>query len=270
MPSDSHLHQTPPHSIPLHATAQTSAIAVIDLGDFSESDVQPSSARFAPRKLGGLPLVIRMARRLSECALIDGVYVTGSNVPSTFLTSGIAGVQSINLPTAHICERLAAAADASDAEWIVCVPGNRPFVDATLIDQLLASATKSSNLDYVGFASNDSDCQRIEQLGLAGEVIHSDTLRRLRRNADRLPVNDRCSIATWLGNAPGAYHLTFLPLPPALERDDLRFSIEDELDWDDVELLCETLSAQDSQWQELTQLVIPNDDLRTSMATRNS
>lgn len=247
------------------------AIAVIDLGDFSDPQTQQIAGRFAPRKLGGLPLIIRMARRLSECTMIDKVYVTGSNVPSSFLTSGIAGVESISLPTAHICERLAAAADASDdAEWVVCVPANRPFVDATLIDQLLAIAMKSPNLDYVGFASGDGDNQRIEQLGLVGEACHADTLRRLRRNADRLPVNDRCSIATWLGNAPGAYHLSFIPIPAVLDRDDLRFAIEDEMDWDNVELLCETVSDQDSQWQELTQLVIPNNRMRSSMATRNS
>ncbi len=62
-----------------------------------------------------------MARRLSDCALVDEVFIVGSNVPSSLLTSGIAGVQSINLPTAHVCERLCAAADASGADWVVYV-----------------------------------------------------------------------------------------------------------------------------------------------------
>ena len=44
------------------------SIAVIDLGDFSGPGARLTAARFAQRKLGGQPLIIRMARRLSECA----------------------------------------------------------------------------------------------------------------------------------------------------------------------------------------------------------
>jgi spore coat polysaccharide biosynthesis protein SpsF (cytidylyltransferase family) len=246
------------------------SIAVIDLGDFSRPEVQKTAARFAQRKLGGQPLIIRMARRLSDCALVDEVFIVGSNVPSSLLTSGIAGVQSINLPTSHVCERLCAAADASGADWVVGVPANWPFVDATLVDQLLAKATKSSECDYVGYASDDGNWRRMVRLGLAGEACHVDTLRRLRRNADRLPNDDGGCIASWLEKSPGAYYLKFIPVPTALDRDDLRFAIENESDWDDAELLCETVNDEDSQWQELTKLVISNDNLRESMATRNT
>jgi hypothetical protein len=64
--------------------------------------------------------------------------------------------------------------------------------------------------------------------------------------------------------------LKFIPVPTELDRADLRFAVQDESDWDDAELLCETVRDEDSQWQELTQLVIANHDLRESMATRNS
>lgn len=251
-------------------TSNAHAIAVIDLGDFSHPDVKKTASRFAQRKLGGQPLIIRMARRLSECALIDDVFIVGSNVPSSLLTSGIAGINSLNLHSLHVCERLCAAADISDAEWIVFMPANRPFVDATLVDQLVAKARKTRECDYVGYASDAGDWRLMDHLGLAGEVCHVDALRRLRRSVDRLTAEDGSSIASWLENAPGAYHLKYIPVPTALNRDDLRFAVQDESDWDDAELLCETVSDQDSQWQDLTQLVIPNDDLRESMATRNA
>lgn len=249
---------------------ESRAVAVIDLGNFSRPEMEGATARFAQRTLGGMPLIARMARRLSDCAQVDQVYIVGSNIPSALLTSGIAGAHSINLPSSHVCERLCAAADASKADWVVCVPANRPFVDATLIDQLLAKASRSSDCDYVGYASSGGDWRRMSQLGLAGEACHADTLRRLRRNADRLPSDDESgSIASWLENAPGAYHLKFIPLPIALDRDDLRFAVEDESDWDDAQLLCETVAEADSQWQQLTQLVMGNEGLRESMATRN-
>jgi spore coat polysaccharide biosynthesis protein SpsF (cytidylyltransferase family) len=249
---------------------QVHAIAVIDLGDFTRPEVQATASRFAQRRLGGQTLIMRMARRVTECELIDAVYVVGSNVPSSLLNGGIPGVESMNLPSMHTCERLAMAADTADTDWVVYLPANRPFVDAVLVDQLVSAASRAGDCDYVGYGSEAGDCTRMQQLGLAGEVCHIDTLRRLRRNADRLSSDSqRGMIANWLGNAPGAYHLKFIPLPTALDRDDLRFAVEDETDWDDVELLCETVSDDDSQWEQLTQLVSTNNDLRKSMESRN-
>ena len=98
------------------------AVAVIDLGDFTRPQAQGGASRFAGRKLAGLPLIVRMARRLSECAQVDRVYIVGSNLPSSLLTSGIAGGSSIDLPSTHVCERLCAVADESGADWIVSVP----------------------------------------------------------------------------------------------------------------------------------------------------
>ena len=248
----------------------TSAIAVIDLGDFSDPKTRATAARFAQRKLGGQTLIMRMARRLTECQLIDAVFVVGSQVPAALLQGGFARVESLNLASMHACERLAAAVDAAGAEWTVCVPANRPFVDAVLIDRLVAVAIASSQCDYVGYGTDQGDCRRAERLGLAGEAFHSDALRRLRRNADRLsPESQYGPIANWLADAPGAYHLKFVPLPKQLERDDLRFTVEDESDWDDVELLCETVIGDDSQWDELTQRVATNASLLQSMQSRN-
>ncbi len=248
---------------------ELTGIAVIDLGDFSRPGMQAAASHFAARRIGGQPLIVRMARRISECTLVSQVCIVGSNIPATLLTSGIAGVEAINLPTCHISERLCTVADRFNADWVVVVPANRPFVDSALIDQLLARAMKSAECDYVGYTSNGGDWRRISNLGLAGEACHSDTLRRLRRNADRLPTDDSGSIVSCLEHAPGAYHLKFVPLPDALDREDLRFAVEDEFDWDDVELLCETVEEQDAEWQQVTQLVLGNDDLRASMASRN-
>lgn len=251
-------------------SGQARAVAVIDLGDFTQPEVQATVSQFAQRRLGGQTLIMRMARRITECQSIDSVHVIGSNVPPSLLNGGIPGVQSMNVPSMRACERLAIAGDAADADWVVCLPANRPFVDAVLIDQLVTAALKAGECDYVGYGTETGDCSRVQHLGLAGEVCHIDTLRRLRRNADRMPADcERGVIANLLANTPGAYHLKFIPLPTALDRDDLRFAVEDETDWDDMELLCETVADNDSQWDQLTQLVVTHDDLRKSMALRN-
>ena len=251
-------------------TARTSAIAVIDLGDFAQTGSPPRAARFASRKLGSQSLINRMSRRLSDCAQVERVFVVGAGIPTSILTSGLAGVDCINLPTSHACERLCEAADSSEAEWVVYVPANRPFIDSTLVDQMLAKALQSHSCDYVGYQVGDGTPRAMDQLGLTGEACHADTLRRLRRNVDRLNEARTDSLAAWLMAAPGVYHLKFIPLPEKLNRPDLRFAVEAEADWDDAELLCETIPQADSQWQELAQLVLSNPSLRKSMAIRNT
>ncbi|MDB4759628.1 NTP transferase domain-containing protein [bacterium] len=257
-------------AMPTATTATTTAIAVIDLGDVSTTGSSQLAARFTARKLGGQTLINRMARRLSECQLVERVYVVGAGLPATILTSGFADIDCIDLPASHVCERLCEAADASNAEWVVYVPANRPFIDPTLIDQMLAKAGRTNSCDYVGYRTGNGDPVAMDKLGLTGEACHADTLRRLRRNVDRLVDQQVGSLAAWLMTAPGAYHLKFIPVPEKLNRDDLRFSIESEEDWDDAEVLCETMPEADSQWQELAQLVLANPCLRDSMADRNA
>ncbi|MAI33055.1 MAG: hypothetical protein CBE00_06850 [Planctomycetaceae bacterium TMED240] len=251
-------------------TATKPAIAVLDLGNFSMAGTPQLAARFASRKLEGQTLINRMARRLSECALVERVFIVGAGLPRSIHDSGFADVIFIDLPASHVCERLCEAADASNTEWVVYVPANRPFIDPTLIDQMLAKAGKTHNCDYIGYQTDKSDALAIDKLGLTGEACHTDALRRLRRNVDRLVGQQSGSLAAWLMTAPGAYHLKFIPVPEKLNRADLRFAIEDEADWDDAEILCETMQRADSQWQELAQLVLANAGMRDAMAHRNT
>jgi spore coat polysaccharide biosynthesis protein SpsF (cytidylyltransferase family) len=252
-------------------TTHPKTIAVIDLGDFSH--LRPDRfghLPFALRCLQGQPLFMRMARRLKECKRIDQVYVVGSNLPGYVFTCGITDIKTCQLPTAHLCERLAAAVDDSQSEWVVYIPANRPFVDPSLIDQLLAHATNLTSCDYANFASQTKDPYRVNDLGLAGEVFHADTLRRLRRNVDHLPSHTDSCVVNWLREAPGAYHLKFVPLPADLDRDDLRFCMLDESDWDDAMHLCDSMGPEQSGWQGLTQNVSVNEPMRSGMMQRNA
>ncbi len=246
------------------------AVAVIDLGNCSSPGGRHPAARFAQRNLEGQPLISRMVRRLSDSPLVSGLCVSGENLPATLLTAGIPGAVVLDLPHSHIVERLAAAADRVDADWVVYVPGNRPFIDPVLVDRLLSEAARASDCDYIGFFSSGGGWQRMQHLGLAGELCHADSLRRLRRNLDRLiACSDGLNLAAWFQDAPGSYQMRFIPVPAELDRSDLRFALESESDWDDAQLLCETLPRGDTQWQPLANIVLPNASLRESMGSRN-
>lgn len=251
---------------------QPRTIAVIDVGNCRTDDAHLVASRFAARRLGGQTLTQRIVRRLSDATRIDHVVVTGAHLPAGLLTAGIAGAEVLELPYGHVCERLAAATDSFNADWVVYVPGNRPFVDPVLIDCLLNRAYQSTTeLDYVGFYGSGDGWQQVRRLGLAGEVVHGDALRRLRRNVERLSCDpSELSLAGWLQDAPGTYQMKFVSIPDALDREDLRFAIEDESDWEYAELFSDHVRNDLTEWQLLAELVRDNRDVREVMAHRNS
>lgn len=247
------------------------AVAVVDLGNCESAAIPSCAARFAHRQINGQPLIRRVAGRISESQLVRQVYVSGAGIPSRILTSGIPGAELLNVPHSHVLERLAVAADRSEAEWVVYVPGNRPFVDPVLVDRLLGEAQRHGECDYVGFFSTCGGWERMQRLGLAGEICHADSLRRLRRNIDRLAYCDQdACLASHFQDAPGVFQMRFIPVPPELDRADLRFEVQSEQDWDDIQLLSDTIRSEETHWQRLANLVLTNHRLRESMQVRNA
>lgn len=111
----------------------------------------------------------------------------------------------------------------------------------------------------------------MHRLGLAGEVCHGDALRRLRRNLDRLSYfGEDASLAAYFQDAPGVYQMRFVPIPAELDRSDLRFAVESEKDWDNVQMICETVSNDETQWQSLATIVLGNPAMLASMEGCNS
>ena len=246
-------------------------VAVIDVGDCHSVGCPQVTGRYASRRLGGQPLPLRIARRLGESTRIGHVAITGAHLPASLLVSGAPHVDVLDLPYGHVCERMAAVADKFDADWIVYVPGNHPFVDPALIDCLVNRAYQSPDVvDYVGYSNANGQWEHVRHLGVAGEVIHADALRRLRRNIDRVDARDTdLSLADWLDRVPGNYERRFVRIPDALDRPDLRFAIVDELDFERAEMFSDSVGDESTEWQSLAQLVRDNESLRGAMAERN-
>ncbi|MEL6895301.1 MAG: NTP transferase domain-containing protein [Planctomycetota bacterium] len=243
-------------------------LAIIDMGDCRQQDARQLALRFAHRRLGGQPLISKMVRRVSEATCVDQVVVTGSCMPQNLATAGIPGADVHSCTHSGLIDRLAGAAERFGVEWLLYLPGNRPFVDPVLIDQLSAFVARNDQCDYAGYGSETGGWQQVQQLGLAGEICHLDTLRRLRHNADRFHVEDGVSLAECIDMAPGRYDAKFTPLPDALDRDDLRFTIQSESDWDAAIMLDDSISG-DVDPEPMMRFVTSNPTMLNSMQDRN-
>jgi spore coat polysaccharide biosynthesis protein SpsF (cytidylyltransferase family) len=249
--------------------ASIQAVAVIDLG-MCDQPGERLALRYVQRSLKGQSLLRRMVRQLQESQLVQNLCISGAAIPDSIGGAGIPGTELLNLPQSHLIDRLAAAAERSQAEWIVYVRGNRPFVDPVLVDRLLAEAQRHDECDYVGFFSKAGGWRRMAHLGLAGEVCHVDSLRRLRRHIEPLMLlrDDGC-LVTFFQDAEGVFQMRFIAVPTELDRSDLRFAVESEDDWDDIQSLGDALPADEMQWQKIAMRVLANATMREGMESRN-
>jgi spore coat polysaccharide biosynthesis protein SpsF (cytidylyltransferase family) len=250
-------------------------LAVIDLGSASSAipgaaheSLRPSD--FALRRLGSQTLLQRVIRRISEAELVDRIAVTGADIQPRIPTSGFVGAELIDLPDSMIGERLLAAADRMRADWVVYLPVTRPFVDPSLIDSLIIQARRLADCDYIGFHSSEVQWRRIQQLGLAAEVCHADALRRLRHQYRVL--GSYCSdiaLHELFESADGDFQLHFAPVPEGLDREDLRFSLESEVDWHHALMIEEAMPREQLHWRSIATLLEAHPQIRNDMLRGN-
>jgi spore coat polysaccharide biosynthesis protein SpsF (cytidylyltransferase family) len=253
-----------------HDLAASHVVAAIDLGAFEESAATHRGARFAFRRLTKLSVLDQMLRRLAECLQVDEVVITGCNLPPAVLTLSTPLADIVDLQMPHSVQRLAAVADRTGADWILYLTGNRPFLDPVMIDSLVASARKLRDCDYVSYAGRDRQHETVCQIGLAGEMIHADCLRTMRRYVERLPADGSLgNLANCICNAPGAFQMRLLPLRSELDRSDLRFIIENEHDLQLAETIMDAIGEQRTDWQFLCDLVESHPEIREMMRKQN-
>jgi spore coat polysaccharide biosynthesis protein SpsF (cytidylyltransferase family) len=244
-------------------------VANIDIGITQGRVGEDPSTKYALRRLNDQTVLGRMVQRLIDCTQINQIVISGAGNPSSVCTFNISQVEIFDCRLPHLCERLGAVADRYNADWVLVVSANRPFLDPALTDCLVSNARKCGDCDYVGFVSKEDHVRRIAQLGLTGEMIHADCLRRLRRSVHRLEwTQDRSmSVADWLVAGPGVYQMRLIPITADLDRPDLRFAVENDRDWETAMSLGE--AVRDTDWQTLRDLVDNNIQLRNLMLQSN-
>jgi spore coat polysaccharide biosynthesis protein SpsF (cytidylyltransferase family) len=76
-------------------------------------------------------------------------------------------------------------------------------------------------------------------------------------------------LATFFQDAEGMFQMRFIAVPTELDRSDLRFAVESEDDWDDIQSLGDALPADETQWQMIAMRALANATMREGMESRN-
>lgn len=222
----------------------------------------------AQSRFGGTSLLEWIIRRVTESQRLDGVItLLDRHVAAQIGHLVPADVPLFACSQTEPLDRIVEAIDKVPARAVVRVGVRTPFVDPDLIDRLVVWADQNSACDYVSYRSNDRKPLTISRLGLFAEWCRSAALRRARQAANR--QTERLEITEFFTQHPELFHMRFLQVPRALDREDFRLTLADQIDWEHAEEIYEALGADGLNWQRIAELLDQQPALREKMADLN-
>lgn len=237
------------------------AVASCTGAGFSED---PSACQ---RRFGGRALWEWVTRRLSESQRLDAVAVI---VPMAMLSKLQLPPDIFVLGTdsADPVARLAEVALRWHPKGMVRVAAGQPFVDPLLIDRLIAAAEQPGDkdaCDYAGFVSSDCPGVREAQVGVAADWFSTEAVLRLAE----LTKGETTSPAFRVLQRSDEFVMRLLPLPPELDRADMRLALNVEDDWEHARAIYEALGPDRLEWRRITGLLEGQPAMRGRMADLN-
>lgn len=226
------------------------------------------TARARARRLGGKTLLEWVIRRACESTRLAGVVVLASpRVDVTrlrhLLPSNIPVYQD---PTHDTLLRWISIAERHEAAGLVWLSAANPFIDAALIDRLVATADEHG-CDYLSYCSHQHGPVIQAALGGLAEWLRVSALRDLARL--EIPALERQVPTRALAARPERFTARWLPMPAELDRPDLRLAVEHDEDWDHAEAIFDALGHEGLDWQQIARFLNHQPRLRERMADLN-
>jgi spore coat polysaccharide biosynthesis protein SpsF len=172
----------------------------------------------------------------------------------------------------HAAEEDALGRFAAAVRHFECAAADRltvsqPFVDPILIDRLIALVASGNSCDYATFALSEGRPVTQANLGVFAEWCRGEAVLLADRLARR--EHERADATQFLHTHPEIFAIRLFPVPPQLDRDDVRLAIQDEEDWEHVQLILDALGPESLDWQFITALLDRQPTIRERMAHRN-
>ena len=244
-------------------------VAVVEIWPAIEGlSARSPLAGMARRRFAGKTLLEWVVRRVSDALAVDQIVALAGEDPlsQSLLAHCPPDIAIVRAPAADPLGRLAAAAREISCTGIVRLNVSHPFVDPDLIDRLVAGAANSA-CDYAGYMLGDGRPAIESRVGVFAEWCSAKALLRADRLARR--PEERETATRFLYTRPDSFALHWLPVPRQLDRDDLRLAIQDEEDWEEVQLILDALGPESLDWQYIAALLDRQPTMRARMADRN-
>lgn len=188
--------------------------------------------------LGGTPLLSWVLQRVSAAAEVDQVVLATSDNERDEPLAALAAQLGVSVFRGHesdVLARFVGAATAADAEWVVRVCADNPFVDPGEIDRLVGFFS-ANRYDYA--------CNHLDRMGsgyadgFGAEILSVSLLQRLAVLASDARHREHVTLYLW-DHQPD-YRLSAVPAPAELRHPGLRFDVDRP---DDLEALARLVAS---------------------------
>jgi spore coat polysaccharide biosynthesis protein SpsF len=191
------------------------------------------------KPIAGKPLLWHVVHRLRGCRTLDGIVIATSTNPrddaiETFCAEE--NIQIVRGPEDNVLARFALAAEASNADIIVRVSADAPFLDAQFIDHLVESLIEQDG-DYV-LIEPGTPCAHE-----GVDPFSRRALEKLMREAPTDPVA-REHVSGYFKLHPEFARVVYAPSLPSLAHDGARLTVDTPDDVAFIEALHARMQAK--------------------------
>lgn len=230
---------------------------------------QGSPEKIFSRRLGGKSVLEWVVRQVTDCERLDRVVVLSQSTPAD---DPIWDCVPLDVPVIYpagndALARTHTVTDYYQAEAVVRVGTQTPFVDPVLIDRLVRTADEHPSCDYISFCCADGKPALLSPVGAVAEWCRASALQRANRDA--VDPLFRADVMRYVFSHPEVFNLRLITLPSEMDRTDVRLRVETEEDWEHVQQIFDALGPERIDWRQIAGLLDHSPHLRNRMAVLN-
>jgi spore coat polysaccharide biosynthesis protein SpsF len=215
------------------------------------------STRFPEKmlaKLGGFPILEWVLRRVKHSTKVDQVVLATSTLPQNDVLVDLAEKYNVNVfrgSEDDVLKRFVDASKLYNADWVVRICADNPFVAPEEIDRLIEHF-KITECDYA--------CNHQDHLGsgyadgFGAEIMNVSALQKLQQTV--IDSQEREHVTLHLWNNLDQFDLSVVIAPEELTYPDLKFDVDTIEDFNKLELLCKKGIDFDSKPRTIIQTLL--------------
>ena len=227
--------------------------------------------RHLSRRLAGKSVLECVVRQLTDCELLDQVIVLTDKADNG---EWVHSLTPVDIPVFSSEKETTVAALVETlghhpAESCVFVGADWPFLDPTLVDQLVQAAMETEiPCDYAAYQFMNEFFSAGRPFGLFPEWYRTASLFIAAGQAED-EVHRQLPGCFFLDHQ-ASFEVELLPAPAGLDRIDIRFTCDQEDDWENILAIHDALGTEDFDWRKLSNLLHHQPHIRQKMAHLNN
>ncbi len=190
-----------------------------------------------------LNLLIEKLKKFHDCRII----LATSELPANIQLVDVAQKANIGYfqgSENDVLQRFIDAAESQDAEHIIRICADNPFLDVDAIEELLTEIRTNDNYDYISFLVNGSPSIKTH-FGFWAEYVTLSALKKICANTSESLYHEH--VTNYIYTHPEQFNIKWLsPATCVANRHDIRLTIDTTNDFCNAQAIYTTLAQKES------------------------